>query len=76
MEPLDAALTLLPDNRAEVTLMEAREVAPGQAAVFYDGDRLLGGGGLRAPNAVGLTLMAHACRVAAGMPLDPQPHWS
>ena len=45
MEPLDAALTLLPDNRAEVTLMEAHAgVAPGQAAVFYDGDRLLGGG--------------------------------
>ena len=45
MEPLDAAITLLPDNRAEVTLMEAHAgVAPGQAAVFYEGDRLLGGG--------------------------------
>lgn len=45
MEPLDAALTLLPENRAEVTLMEPHAgVAPGQAAVFYDGERLLGGG--------------------------------
>ena len=45
MEPLDAALTLLPQNCAEVTLMEPHAgVAPGQAAVFYDGERLLGGG--------------------------------
>ena len=45
MEPLDAALTLIGDDRAEVTLMEPHAgVAPGQAAVFYDGERLLGGG--------------------------------
>ena len=45
MDPLDAALTLQLDNRAEVTLMEPHAgVAPGQAAVFYDGERLLGGG--------------------------------
>jgi len=45
MAPMDAALTLLGDNRAEVTLMEPHAgVAPGQAAVFYDGERLLGGG--------------------------------
>ena len=45
MEPLDAALTLLPDGRAEVALTEAHAgVAPGQAAVFYTGERLLGGG--------------------------------
>lgn len=45
MEPLDAALTLIGDDRAEVTLMEPHAgVSPGQAAVFYDGERLLGGG--------------------------------
>ena len=45
MEPLDAALTLLEGDRAEVTLMEPHAgVAPGQAAVFYDNERLLGGG--------------------------------
>ena len=45
MDPLDAAMTLQSDNRAEVTLMEPHAgVAPGQAAVFYDGERLLGGG--------------------------------
>ena len=45
MEPLDAALTLMDDDRAEVTLMEPHAgFAPGQAAVFYDGERLLGGG--------------------------------
>ena len=45
MEPLDAALTLLGGDRAEVTLMEPHAgVAPGQAAVFYDNERLLGGG--------------------------------
>ena len=45
MEPLDAALTLHANETAEVTLMEPHAgVAPGQAAVFYDGERLLGGG--------------------------------
>ena len=45
MEPLDAALTLLEGQMAEVTLMEPHAgVAPGQAAVFYDNERLLGGG--------------------------------
>ena len=33
------------DGRAEVTLDEPREaIAPGQACVFYDGPRVLGGG--------------------------------
>ena len=45
MEPLDAALTLHANDTAEVTLMEPHAgVAPGQAAVFYEGERLLGGG--------------------------------
>lgn len=43
--PRPAHVTLLPNQRAEVILDVAEEgVAPGQACVFYDGDRLLGGG--------------------------------
>ena len=35
----------LPENRCKVTFSEpVRAAAPGQAAVFYDGDRVLGGG--------------------------------
>ncbi len=43
--PVPARLTLGPDHSA-VLLLDAPEegVAPGQAAVFYDGERLLGGG--------------------------------
>jgi tRNA-specific 2-thiouridylase len=36
------------DGEAELVLdMPAGAVAPGQAAVLYDGDRLLGGGWIR-----------------------------
>ena len=35
----------LPDNRAKITFSEpVRAAAPGQGAVFYEGDRVLGGG--------------------------------
>ena len=45
MAPASARLRPLADGRAEVTF-DAPEfgVSPGQACVFYDGDRVLGGG--------------------------------
>ena len=40
-----ATVTPLDDGRISVALDEPRDgVAPGQAAVCYDGDRVLGGG--------------------------------
>lgn len=42
---VNATVTLLDDNRFEVSTQEpVYGVAPGQACVCYDGDRLLGGG--------------------------------
>jgi len=42
---VSATIFLEEDNRARVVLHEAEAgVSPGQAAVFYDGDRVLGGG--------------------------------
>ena len=44
-EPAPATVAPLPDGRLEVELHEPRTgIAPGQAAVCYDGDRVLGGG--------------------------------
>lgn len=43
--PVAATLTLAPQGRGELVLHDAQfGVAPGQAAVMYDGSRLLGGG--------------------------------
>jgi len=43
--PLAATLRTLGSDRAEVTLDDPQgAVAPGQACVFYDGERVLGGG--------------------------------
>ncbi len=43
--PVAARVTPLPGNAAEVELLGIEEaVAPGQACVFYDGTRVLGGG--------------------------------
>jgi len=46
--PVPATLRVGDDGEAELVLAEpAGAVAPGQAAVLYDGDRLLGGGWIR-----------------------------
>ena len=43
--PLEARVAPLPGGRARVDLAAPAEaVAPGQACVLYDGDRVLGGG--------------------------------
>jgi tRNA-specific 2-thiouridylase len=40
-----AAVAALPDARARVEFMERQSaITPGQAVVFYDGSRVLGGG--------------------------------
>jgi len=44
-QPCPATASVLPDRRLQVTFDEPRfGVAPGQAVVCYDGDRVLGGG--------------------------------
>jgi tRNA-specific 2-thiouridylase len=44
-QPAPARVTRLPGDRLQIELDEARHgVAPGQAVVCYDGDRVLGGG--------------------------------
>ncbi len=44
-EPAAAAVTALPDGGARVDFAEPQSaITPGQAVVFYDGERVLGGG--------------------------------
>jgi len=44
-QPVPATFFPHPDGRGEVRLAEPYEgIAPGQACVMYDGDRVLGGG--------------------------------
>ena len=48
--PVAAVVTATGDDSAEVSLIEAQSgVSPGQACVFYDGDRVLGGGWIERP---------------------------
>jgi len=46
----EARLTPLPDGRVKVDFVRAQEApCPGQSAVFYDGDIVLGGGSIERP---------------------------
>jgi tRNA-uridine 2-sulfurtransferase len=48
-QPLACRVAPLPDNRVEVRFLEReKSITPGQAVVFYDGDRVLGGGWIEA----------------------------
>ena len=54
-DPVAATLYGRPDDEAEVVLDEAQAaVAPGQACVFYDGERVLGGGWIKRDDGLGV----------------------
>jgi tRNA-specific 2-thiouridylase len=58
-----ATVTALPDGGARVEFAEAQSaVTPGQAVVFYDGTRVLGGGWIEEPFAA-----SHNCEAANGL---------
>jgi tRNA-specific 2-thiouridylase len=51
--PVEARVTPMGDGGAEVELRAAEEaIAPGQACVFYDGSRVLGGGWIKAAESI------------------------
>jgi tRNA-specific 2-thiouridylase len=53
--PAPASVTALPNGGAEVRFAEPQSaIAPGQAVVFYDEERVLGGGWIEEPVTVGI----------------------
>jgi len=64
--PVAAVARALPGGRMDVRLAEpVRGIAPGQAGVLYDGDRLLGGGWIERPAAPRAAPPAEARAAAA-----------
>lgn len=63
-QPIPATLTDLGEGRLKVTLHQPeQQVSPGQAAVFYQGSRLLGGGWIEVPEHARLAQPKQATKV-------------